>query len=117
MAKRKKPTRKSGGGRRMRGDGWELIAARSEAARNVARIRSEPPQDQKIVVRSERRKDKHVTVARGFQLTKQDLKALAKQLKTACSAGGTAGEDSVEIQGHHLEKVRELLQKQGYQVR
>ncbi len=67
------------------------------------------------------RKGKTVTVVAGFALTEVDLKALAKELKNLCGAGGTAkneaGGQSIEIQGDHREKVAEKLQALGYKAK
>ena len=67
------------------------------------------------------RKGKVVTVINGFVLTEADIKALAKQLKSLCGAGGTAKNESsgqvIEIQGDHREKVAEKLKTLGYKVK
>ena len=108
---------KRGGRRRTQGDGWELIQARQREAASVKRVHSEPIGDQKIDLRVEKRRDKLVTVARGFQLNAKDLKALGKMLKTKCASGGTTTEDAIEIQGRNDAKVNDLLVEAGYQVR
>jgi translation initiation factor 1 len=45
------------------------------------------------------------------------LKALCQELKRACGTGGAAAERSVELQGDHREKLRELLAQKGYAVK
>ncbi len=110
MAKRSKKQSKA-----RRGQGWEFIPV-NRPTKVVARHRSEPPEQQRIKVREERRKDKVVTVARGFALTEADLQALAKRLKTTCGAGGTAKEDAVEVQGAHRQKVLDLLLEAGFKA-
>jgi len=64
-----------------------------------------------------RKKGKVVTVIRGLPAEENDLPALLGQLKTACGAGGTVKDDLLEIQGSHLERVRDLLAGLGYRVR
>jgi translation initiation factor 1 len=79
-----------------------------------------PPQQQNLKVMRDRkgRQGKVVTIVSGFVLSKADLKALAKTLKTWCGSGGTVKEGSViEIQGDHREKVAEKLQGLGYKVK
>lgn len=117
MAKRK--SRNPPGNRKLKGDGWEFIPAqRAALAAGVKRFKSDPPAEQKIVVRVEKRnKGKFVTVARGFRLIPDDLKALAKKLKTTCASGGKAAEEAVEIQGRHLEKMLAALLEAGYQAK
>ena len=81
-----------------------------------APLQDQAPEKHKLILQRERkgRGGKTVTVIRGFQLTPQSLTALAKQLKAACGTGGTAKEDSIEIQGDHRQKLAELLAKLGY---
>jgi translation initiation factor 1 len=64
-----------------------------------------------------RKKGKVVTVVRGLSSEENDLPALLGQLKAACGAGGTLKDDLLEIQGNHLERVRDLLAGIGYCVR
>jgi len=60
---------------------------------------------------------KQVTVVAGLPRNEKWLDALSKELKKACGAGGGAGEDFVEIQGDHRERLRELLAKKGMTVK
>ncbi|MGF7131243.1 translation initiation factor 1 (eIF-1/SUI1), partial [Paraburkholderia sp. EB58] len=39
---------------------------------------------------------------------------LGKQLRTACSSGGTVKDGKIEVQGDHCEQVIEALKKYGY---
>ena len=72
------------------------------------------PADQPARVRREKRKGKWVTVVSGLDPAASDLKALAKTLKSACSAGGSATGEGVEVQGDHRDKVVALLRSMGY---
>ncbi len=77
-----------------------------------------PPEKQTARLAVEKRKKgKMVTVVRGLPVNGNDLPALLVQLKNNCGAGGTLKEDELEIQGNHLERVRELLTQLGYRVR
>ena len=75
-----------------------------------------PKQQQKLRVQMEKnhRGGKTVTIVRGFVGTDDDLKALAKLLKTRCGVGGSAKEGEIIIQGDFKSKVIELLVKEGY---
>ena len=64
-----------------------------------------------------RKKGKLVTVVRGLSSGGNDLPALLGRLKAACGAGGTLKDELLEIQGNHLERVRDLLTDLGYRVR
>lgn len=85
--------------------------------------RSVPPAQQNLKIMRDKkgRKGKVVTVISGLTLTLDDLKTLAKTLKTTCGSGGTAKNDddgqSIEIQGDHRDKVAEKLQALGYKVK
>jgi translation initiation factor 1 len=56
-----------------------------------------------------------VTVVRG--LPSREVEPVAKDLKRYCSAGGSAKDGAVEIQGDHREKIAARLTEQGYQVK
>ena len=75
-----------------------------------------PKNTQKLRVRIEKnhRGGKTVTIIRGFVGTDDNLKALAKLLKTRCGVGGSAKEGEIIIQGDFKPKVIELLIKEGY---
>ena len=54
---------------------------------------------------------------RGLAAEDNDLSALLTKFKTSCGAGGTLQEDSIEIQGRHLDRLRSDLKAVGYQVK
>ena len=77
-----------------------------------------PPEKQTAKLAVERRKmGKTVTVVRDLAAEDNDLPALLAKLKSDCGAGGTMKEDLLEIQGNHLERIRDLLKEIGYRVR
>lgn len=77
-----------------------------------------PPEKQTAKLSIEKRKKgKVVTVVRGLPEEGNDLPALLAELKTTCGAGGTLKEDTLEIQGKHLDRVREHLEKIGYRTK
>ncbi|MBD0268621.1 translation initiation factor [Pseudanabaena sp. FACHB-2040] len=78
-----------------------------------------PPNQQQIRVQPSRkgRNGKTVTVITGFQHSPQTLATLAKQLKAQCGTGGTAKDDTIEIQGDHTQKLVDLLVAKGYQAK
>jgi translation initiation factor 1 len=109
--------------KKTRGKGWQLISNRRQAE-FTKRTSSEPAETQRIKIREEKRnKGKVVTVASGFQLAENELKALAKKLKANCGSGGTvhmarspSENSTIEVQGRHCDKVKALLSKAGYQT-
>ena len=58
-----------------------------------------------------------VTLVKNLILSKEDMKALSKQLKQICGSGGTARDGQIEIQGEHRERIAEVLQQLGYKVK
>ena len=58
-----------------------------------------------------------MTVVRGLAAADNDLPALLTHLKTGCGAGGTIKGDEIEIQGHHLDRVRTLVVAMGYKAK
>jgi translation initiation factor 1 len=61
-----------------------------------------------------RRFGKYATVIQGIDDRNIDLKELSTLLKTKCACGGTIKDSSIELQGDHKEKVKEILRKIGY---
>ncbi len=77
-----------------------------------------PPKQQTARLAMEKRKKgKMVTVIRGLSAAGNDLPALLSRLKIAIGAGGTMEGEELEIQGEHLERVRQLLSQIGYKVK
>lgn len=78
-----------------------------------------PPGDGVVRVSRETkgRAGKGVTLVKGLALDAAALTALGKQLKAACGSGGTVKDGLIEIQGDHVERVIELLKKDGRNVK
>ncbi|WP_218080618.1 translation initiation factor [Anthocerotibacter panamensis] len=78
-----------------------------------------PPTEQTIRLTVERkgRGGKTVTILTGFVHTASQLQRLAQQLKAHCGAGGTAQEQTIEVQGEHRERLALFLNKLGYRVK
>lgn len=74
------------------------------------------PERQKLRVQIEKkgRGGKTVTVVKGFVGSENDLKALARLLKSRCGVGGSCKEGEILIQGELKEKVLAILHECGY---
>lgn len=75
------------------------------------------PKDQQVRVHREKRKGKWNTVITGLDPKANDLKAMLKQLKNTCSAGGAIKEDHIELQGDHRDRIVKMLLDQGYKAK
>ncbi|MEJ2003485.1 MAG: translation initiation factor [Cyclobacteriaceae bacterium] len=78
-----------------------------------------PPGDQSLRIQYETkgRGGKQVTLIKGFVGDDEDLKSLAKSLKSYCGVGGSAKNGEIILQGDFREKARDFLSKEGYGVR
>ncbi|MBL4701233.1 MAG: translation initiation factor [Phycisphaeraceae bacterium] len=75
------------------------------------------PKDQQVRVHREKRKGKWNTVITGLDTAANDLSRMAKEFKNLCSAGGSAKDGHIEIQGDHRDRIVKLLAQKGYLVK
>ena len=74
-------------------------------------------QDLRVMLDRKQRGGKQVTLVTGFIGTEEDLKELGKTLKSKCGTGGAAKNGEILIQGNWVEKVRDILPREGYPVK
>ncbi len=73
--------------------------------------------DQRIKVKADKRKfGKVITIIEGINSKDIDIKEIAKKLKAKFACGGTVKGNTIELQGNHMEKVRQELIKLGFAV-
>jgi translation initiation factor 1 len=77
------------------------------------------PNQQRLYVSLDKknRKGKKVTLVEGFKGSAEDLKLLAKELKSKCGVGGSVGQGHILIQGDFRDRILDLLKERGYQVK
>ena len=66
------------------------------------------------VTTDKKRYGKIVTIVSGFE-TGINIKKIAKALKNELACGGTFKDDSIELQGDHKKKVKDILVKLGFE--
>jgi len=95
---------------------------RCQRALHKCRCQTQQPQSEsgngvRIQRQTKGRGGKEVTVISGFTLPANEIKILAKKLKTQCGSGGSVKGSSIEIQGDQRQKVLLALQEAGFEVR
>ena len=63
------------------------------------------------------RNGKPVTLISGLSLAGNDLKALAKELKSKCGVGGSIEDGNILIQGDKRDILQPTLEAKGYTVK
>jgi translation initiation factor 1 len=78
-----------------------------------------PNEQQNLIVRIDKkhRGGKVVTLVEGFVGSADDLKDLAKMLKSKCGVGGSQKDGEIIIQGDFKEKIFQILAAENFKVK
>ena len=63
------------------------------------------------------RKGSGVSVISGLDLSDEELKKLAAELKKRCGCGGSVKNGMIEIQGEKRDLLKQLLEQKGFTVK
>ncbi len=74
-------------------------------------------QDLRVWLDKKHRGGKTASVIKGFVGSEDDLKDLAKILKSKCGVGGSAKDEEIIIQGDHRDKIMKILLDKGYKAK
>lgn len=82
-------------------------------------FKSVNPSDHTLKIRLEKNKRGGKIVSVIFELPQNPefCKKLCKELKSKCGTGGSAKADTIEIQGDHRDKLKELLENKGFKAK
>jgi predicted translation initiation factor SUI1 len=58
-----------------------------------------------------------VTVVSEIKHNPQLIETLAKKLKSSCGAGGFVKGKTITVQGSHTDKIKPILEKEGFEVK
>lgn len=78
-----------------------------------------PNAQQNLIVRIDKKQrgGKVVTLVEGFVGSQEDLKSLAKMLKSKCGVGGSQKDGEIIIQGDFKEKIYQILLDNNYKAK
>lgn len=75
------------------------------------------PEKHLLVFKFEKRKGKPVTLVGPFQLKKDETQAVLKKIKKSLGSGGAFKEEFMEFQGDCKERLRTLLEQEGFRFK
>ncbi len=95
-------------------DGWSEVQTPAQQKTNTQPL---APNKHHLYFAKEKRRGKVVTLVGEFMLEKQDATTLLKKLKKTLGCGGSFKNNMMEFQGDLQQKLRTLLEKEGFRFR
>jgi translation initiation factor 1 len=92
-------------------DGWAEV--KNPSSKKSSSTILEPSKHQ-LHFKKEKRRGKVVTLVGEFSLSQQDATATLKILKKKIGCGGSYKNNYMEFQGELQEKIKDLLEKEGF---
>ncbi|MDR1877375.1 MAG: translation initiation factor [Flavobacteriaceae bacterium] len=76
-------------------------------------------QDEPIICKYEKkgRNGKPVTILENYNGSDEDIKILAKEIKSKLGVGGSIKDNTIIIQGNYRDKIMEILKDKGFNIK
>ena len=97
--------------------GWSSDNKNTEVSPSKRNAEILPPEKHRLYCTREKRRGKIVTLIQPFALEKSVQQTLLKDLKKKLGTGGTAKENTLEIQGDLTNLIERELSQMGYRFR
>ena len=95
-------------------DGWNEIQTPKKPKASTKILEA---QKHSLVFKKEKRRGKVVTLVGEFHLAKESASTMLKSLKKKLGCGGAFKDGWMEFQGEPRDKLKELLEKEGFKFR
>ena len=106
-------------GANLNGDSYDT--QKEDKKKNINKKKSsnsiEPKNQHQLVFTYEKRKGKPVTLVGRFYLNDKDKKDILKLLKKKIACGGAIKEEWIELQGDVKQKIKDVLEKEGWKFK
>jgi translation initiation factor 1 len=106
-------------GAKLDGDSFDTTKEDKKNSANSAKSSNEiiPKNQHQLVFTFEKRKGKPVTLVGRFNISEDDKKEVLKLLKKKLACGGAINEEWLELQGDVKEKIKTILESDGWKFR
>ena len=94
------------------GTGWGVVDS-TPKTQTIVKTQS----DHRLVVKFEKRRGKPVTLVGEFFYGQKSLKELHQKVKKSLACGGSIEEGWLLFQGDHREKIKPIVEKEGWKFK
>lgn len=100
-------------GAKLEGDSWDTgkLKSKNKSFEKISK------NEHNLVFTFEKRKGKPVTLVGRFFLSDKEKKAVLKLLKQKLACGGAVKDEWLELQGDVKEKIKTILEQEGWKFR
>ncbi len=102
-------------GAKLDGDVYDTLKEDKKKKNTTNEIK--PKEQHQLVFTYEKRKGKPVTLVGRFYINENEKKDILKLLKKKLACGGAIKEEWIELQGDIKEKIKDVLQKEGWKFK